>query len=131
MMGIGDAATTTYSSISGYMHTYWEFYTSTGIKTISLKTDLPTNKWTHFCILRIKNAPAVSTDQLRVFYNGELFSALDLPSYATVNQSLFPPIIGRYAGVGYSGYMDEIRFTLGASRYYTTSFTPPTQTLSY
>lgn len=131
MMGIGNAATTNYSSISGYQHTSWDFYTSAGTKTISLKTDLPTNKWTHFCVLRIKNAPAVGTDHLRVFYNGELFSALNLPSSATVNQSLFPPIIGRYAGVGYSGYIDEIRLTLGASRYYTTSFTPPTQTLSY
>lgn len=131
MMGIGDAATVAGSAISGYLHTSWDFYTSTGTKTISLNTNLPTNKWTHFCVLRIKNTPAVGTDQLRVFYNGELFSALDLTSATTVNQSLFPPIIGRYAGVGYSGYIDEIRFTLGASRYYTTPFTPPQQTLSY
>ena len=129
--GKGDAATVSGTSVSGYFHTSWEFYTSTGTYTLPLKTDIPTNKWTHFALVRVKDVTA-GTDHIRVFYDGVQFgSGLAITSATALNNAIYPISIGQYAGAGYSGYIDEIRLTLGASRYYTTSFTPPTQTLSY
>lgn len=90
---------------------YYLAGTITGASAASLNT------WHHLALSRVSNA-------MKLFLNGE-----QVGSTVTSGSSSSPTVImigaGLTNGYYFSGYIDELRFTVGVGRY-SDSFTPPT-----
>lgn len=78
------------------------------------------NTWQHIAVVR-------SGSQMKMFVNGVL-RATHTPSFGVGNTGVL--MIGSYldGGYKYTGYMDDIRISLGAR--YTATFTPPSEPLN-
>lgn len=107
-----------YATTSGSI-TVWG-YTSGGSMLYSASTAngaLPVGAWRHLAFTR-------HGSDIRIFVDGVLSAAT---SYAgSLPTNAFPVSIGAYSGghYGFTGHIDEVRFTKGVARYIT-AFSPP------
>lgn len=107
-----------YVTTSGSI-TVWG-YTSGGSMLYSASTAngaLPVGAWRHLAFTR-------HGSDIRIFVDGVLSAAT---SYAgSLPTNAFPVSIGAYSGgnYGFTGHIDEVRFTKGVARYIT-AFSPP------
>lgn len=94
-----------------------------GGATYTVSTSISANVWNHMAVCR-------SGTTLRFFLNGVQQGTNKTTSPATFNNVAAQPVaIGngqRAINTGIVGYLDDLRWTIGAARY-TAAFTPPTE----
>jgi hypothetical protein len=107
---------TWYVTNSGQDLVYW---TGGGIK-MTYASSLTDSVWSHLAVWRVSGTTRMAVDGVI----GASFA--DATNY-TVDANTWFGTSGRYPLAGSQGALDDLRITVGASRYGTSNFTPPTQ----
>ena len=114
-------------SVNNSVTTQWQFSLNSGPNNlgfghnsslISGSTDIPKNQWVHVAVTR-------GGGYLNLWVNGvaDATQVADSTNFSSANT----PYVGTMNGSGstFTGYIDDLRLTIGVARY-TTTFTPPT-----